>query len=178
MSDGPMLGRFRLGTFVVTERRKTVYDGSHREDNPLSERTSITVPIVSLDFRFTHRFGIQGSTTIPLIARTGVVPRALGDLPFRDEVRGLGDTVLGGWYTAAHPRDGTGRSMRHSRCRRVPRAHLASAPNWTTEAWCPCHDSNEAAARSIDVRCRGRTSALRWPLGEQLRGSHSRRRES
>ena len=103
MSDGPMLGRFRLSTFVVTERRTTVYEGSRREDNPLNEGTSITVPIVSVDFRVTQRFGIQGSTTIPLIARTGVVPRASGDLSFRDEVRGLGDTVVGGWYHRGSP---------------------------------------------------------------------------
>ena len=98
-----MVGRFRLSTFVLSERRSTVYDGSHREDNPLHERTAITVPIVSLDFRVTPRFGLQGSTAIPLIARTGVVPRASGDVPFRDEVRGLGDTVVGGWYRGGSP---------------------------------------------------------------------------
>jgi hypothetical protein len=103
MSDGPMIGRVRISTFVISERRGTVYDGSHRRDNPLDERTSITVPIVSIDVRLTPRFGLQGSTTIPLIARTGTVRRETGDIPFRDEVRGLGDTILGGWYRGGRP---------------------------------------------------------------------------
>ena len=103
MSDGPMIGRFRVSTFVVSERRSTVYDGTRRDDNPLDERTAITVPIVSLDFRVTPRFGIQASAVVPLIARTGVVHRAAGDVPFRDEVRGLGDTVLGAWYRGGSP---------------------------------------------------------------------------
>ena len=73
MSDGPMIGRFRVSTFVFSERRGTVYDGSERDDNPLDEHTAIKVPIISLDFRVTPRFGLQASTAIPLIARTGVV---------------------------------------------------------------------------------------------------------
>lgn len=103
MSDGPMLGRLRLSTFVISERRTTVYDGSHRDDNPLDERTAITVPLVSIDFRITPRLGLLGSTAVPLIARTGVVPRAAGAVPFRDEVRGLGDTVVGVWYRGGAP---------------------------------------------------------------------------
>jgi hypothetical protein len=35
---------------------------------------------------------------VPLIARTGVVQRASGAAAFRDDVRGLGDTVAGMWY--------------------------------------------------------------------------------
>ena len=103
MSDGPMIGRLRLSTFVFTERRETVYDGSRREDNPLQERTSITVPIVTVDYRVATRFGVQASTAIPLIARTGVVPRATGDVAFRDVVHGVGDTVVGGWYRGGSP---------------------------------------------------------------------------
>ncbi len=103
MSDGPMIGRFRVSTFLVSERRTTVYDGSRRDDNPLDERTAITVPIFSLDFRVTPRVGVQATTTIPLIARTGVVHSATGATAFRDEVRGLGDTVVGGWYRGGSP---------------------------------------------------------------------------
>ena len=98
MSDGFMPGRLRLATWVVSERRDRVYDGSRPQDNPLDERTSITVPLVSLDFRITPKFGVQASTAVPLIARTGVVQRASGSTSFRDEVRGLGDTVAGIWY--------------------------------------------------------------------------------
>jgi hypothetical protein len=103
MSDGSMPGRMRVATWVVTERRDRVYAGSTREDNPLDEQTSITVPIVSVDYRITPRLGVQASTAVPLIARTGVVPRATGALPFRDEVRGLGDTVAGIWYRGGSP---------------------------------------------------------------------------
>ena len=103
MSDGPMIGRFRVSTFVFSERRDTVYDGSRPDANPLEERTAITVPIVSLDFRVTPRFGVQASTAIPLIARTGTVQRPTGDVPFSDDVRGLGDTIVGGWYRGGSP---------------------------------------------------------------------------
>ena len=103
-----MPGRFRLGTWVINERRNVVYDGSSRESNPLSEQTSITVPLLSVDVRLTHRLGLQLSTAIPLIARTGAVPRPGGELAFRDEVRGLGDTT---WApgTATRRADGCGR---------------------------------------------------------------------
>jgi hypothetical protein len=103
MSDGFMPGRMRVATWVVTERRDRVYAGSTRESNPLDERTAITVPIVSVDYRITPRLGVQASTSIPIIARTGVVQRAAGPLAFRDEVRGLGDTVAGVWYRGGSP---------------------------------------------------------------------------
>lgn len=103
MSDGPMIGRWRISTFVLSEDRETVYDGSRQEDNPLDERTSITVPIVMVDYRVTMRFGVQASTAIPVIARTGVVRGPGGDVAFRDEVHGLGDTVVGAWYRGGAP---------------------------------------------------------------------------
>jgi hypothetical protein len=98
MSDGSMPSRFRLSTWVVSERRDTVYDRSTRDANPLNERTAITVPLASLDVRLTTRLGMQVSTTVPMIARTGVVQHAAGPVSFRDEVRGLGDTMAGMWY--------------------------------------------------------------------------------
>lgn len=103
MSDGVMTGRLRASTWIVTERRDTVYDGGVEEPNPLNERTSITVPIVTIDYRLTRRFGMQASAGIPIIARTGVVQRAAGPVTFRDEVRGLGDIVAGGWYRGGSP---------------------------------------------------------------------------
>jgi hypothetical protein len=98
MSDGSMPTRFRVATWVVNERRNVVYNGSAREGNPLDEQTAITVPLVSIDVRLTQRIGLQVSTAVPLIARTGSVPRADGLIAFRDEVRGLGDTTVGAWY--------------------------------------------------------------------------------
>lgn len=98
-----MIGRLRVSTWLISERRDTVYVGSAREPNPLDEQTSITVPLATIDVRITQRLGIQASTTIPLIARTGVVPRETGPVVFRDEVRGLGDTVAGAWYRGGAP---------------------------------------------------------------------------
>jgi hypothetical protein len=103
VSDGPMIGRFRVSTFILSERRNTVYDGSQPEDNPLEERTAITVPLLMFDYRVTPRFGLHAATAIPVIARTGVVQRPAGPLPFRDAVHGLGDTVLGVWYRGGSP---------------------------------------------------------------------------
>ena len=98
-----MIGRFRFSTFVSRERRDRVYDGSQREDNPLQERTAITVPLLMVDFRLTSRFGLRAATALPLIARTGVVQRASGPQALRDAVRGLGDTVVGTWYRGGSP---------------------------------------------------------------------------
>jgi hypothetical protein len=103
MSDGVMPGRLRIATWLVSERRDRVYEGSTRGDNPLDEETAITVPIVSVDYRITPKLGVQASTAIPLIARTGIVQRASGPFAFRDEVRGLGDTVVGAWYRDGSP---------------------------------------------------------------------------
>lgn len=103
MSDGSMTGRFRLGTWLITETRDRVFNGSQEEPNPLQEQTTIAVPLVTADFRFTPRFGIQAATAIPLVARIGVVQRATGPFEFRDEVRGLGDTTLGAWYRGGSP---------------------------------------------------------------------------
>jgi hypothetical protein len=98
-----MPGRFRVATWLVAERRDRVYDGDRRQANPLDERTSITVPILSVDMRLTPRWGVQISTAVPLIARTGVVQRAGGPFAFRDEVRGLGDSTAGVWYRGGSP---------------------------------------------------------------------------
>ena len=103
MSDGSMAGRMRVGTWVVTERRDRVFNGSTAEDNPLEERTSITVPIVSVDYRITPSLGIQASAAVPLITRTGVVQRASGEFRFEDEVRGVGDSIVGMWYRTGSP---------------------------------------------------------------------------
>ena len=98
-----MVGRFRVSTWVVTESRTTVYDGGHRDDNPLGERTDITLPIATFDFRMTPRFGVQAAVTVPLITRTGIVQFSTGPFAFRDEVRGFGDTVVGAWYRRGSP---------------------------------------------------------------------------
>jgi hypothetical protein len=103
MSDGVMTGRWRASTWIVAERRDRVYDGNRSEANPLDERTAITVPLLSVDYRVTPRFGVQAAVGVPLIARTGVVTRPAGTTAFRDEVRGLGDVIAGAWYRGGSP---------------------------------------------------------------------------
>lgn len=93
--------RVRVGTWLVSERRNIVYDGSSREPNPLDEQTAIDVPLVNVDVRLTRRWGLQVSTAVPLVVRTGTVQRPAGPFGFRDEVRGLGDTTAGVWYRRA-----------------------------------------------------------------------------
>ena len=104
MSDGSLPTRFRVGSWVVSERRNVVYDKSTKESNPLDEQTAIDVPILSLDARLTRRVGLQVATAIPIIVRTGTVTRPSGVLNFRDSVRGLGDTTLGAWYRRSKKR--------------------------------------------------------------------------
>ena len=103
MSDGVMTGRLRASMWLVLERRDRVYDDAGREANLLDERTSITVPLLTVDYRLTPRFGVQASAGVPFIARTGVVSRPAGDFAFRDEVQGLGDVVVGAWYRGGSP---------------------------------------------------------------------------
>ena len=81
MSDGPMIGRFRVGTFIVSERRGTVYDGSERDANPLDEQTAITVPIISADFRVTTRFGLHASSTARRATYRSVMKYAASVIP-------------------------------------------------------------------------------------------------
>lgn len=102
MSDGSIPGRFRFATWITTERRNIVYNGSTKEDNPLDEQTSITVPLLSVDVRITPRLGVQVASGLPLIVRSGVVPRPAGAIEFRDEVRGFGDTSASAWYRRSH----------------------------------------------------------------------------
>jgi hypothetical protein len=103
MSDGAMSGRMRLAMWVVTERRDQVYDATAREVNPLNERTSITVPLFSVDYRITPKLGLQASTAIPFIMRTGVVQGPTASFEFRDEVQGVGDSVVSAWYRNGSP---------------------------------------------------------------------------
>jgi hypothetical protein len=78
----------------VAEDRDTAYDGSSETDNPLQEHTTIRVPLLTVDVRFTEQFGIQAATTIPDITRTAIV----GSTSFEETFSGLGDTSILGWY--------------------------------------------------------------------------------
>ena len=95
----------KIGAWVVAEDRNRAYDGTDESDNPLSERTTIRVPLLTLDVRITPRLGLQAAASVPAITRTAVVPQASGALNYRETFSGLGDTSLIGWYRFA-PRRG------------------------------------------------------------------------
>jgi hypothetical protein len=98
LTEGVAGSRFRVGVWLVAEDRDHAYDGSSEVDNPLQERTRITVSLLTLDFRFTQRIGVQAAASVPDVTRTAVVPRASGPSAFSETFRGLGDTSVIGWY--------------------------------------------------------------------------------
>lgn len=94
LTEGVVGSRVRIGAWLVAEDRDTAYDGSEETDNPLHERTTIRVPLFTVDVRLTEQLGIQAATTIPDITRTAVV----GSFNFKETFSGLGDTSVLGWY--------------------------------------------------------------------------------
>jgi hypothetical protein len=98
LTEGVAGSRFRVGAWLVTEDRDRAYDGSSEVDNPMRERTQITVPLLTLDIRLTERFGIQAAASVPDVTRSAVIPRASGALDFSETFSGIGDTSVVGWY--------------------------------------------------------------------------------
>lgn len=80
------------------ERRSEAFNGSNEAPNPLQEKTSITVPLLTFDVRVTERFGIQAGATVPDVTRSAVVSRPGGAVNFSENFAGLGDTSLLAWY--------------------------------------------------------------------------------
>lgn len=98
MTEGVSGSRFRAGAWLVAEDRDTAYDGSSEVDNPMQERTRITVPLLTLDVRVTQRFGLQAAASIPDVTRSATIPRPTGRVAFSETFSGLGDTSVVGWY--------------------------------------------------------------------------------
>jgi hypothetical protein len=98
LTEGVAGSRFRVGAWLVTEDRDRAYDGSSEVDNPIRERTQITVPLLTVDIRLTERFGIQAAASVPDVTRSAVIPRASGSLDFSETFSGIGDTSVVGWY--------------------------------------------------------------------------------
>jgi hypothetical protein len=98
LTEGVTSERFKVGAWLVAEDRDTAFDGSAKVENPREERTRIRVPLVTVDVRFTDRFGLQAAATIPDITRTARIPRPAGTVSFRETFSGLGDTSVLGWY--------------------------------------------------------------------------------
>lgn len=64
----------------------------------MQEKTNITVPVITVDVKVTDKFGFQAGSTIPDVTRTAVVSRLDGNLNFRENFAGVGDTSLVAWY--------------------------------------------------------------------------------
>lgn len=98
LTDGLTTGRVQIGAWLLAENRDTPYDGSTQTPNPLRERTTIRVWLLTSDLRLTTRAGVQISATVPDITRSAVVQQPTGVLNFSETFRGLGDTSVIGWY--------------------------------------------------------------------------------
>jgi len=90
-------GRTKVGAWVVIERRADAFQGSEEAPNPLQEKTSITVPLLTFDFRLTDSFGLQAGATVPDVTRSAVVSLPAGPLNFSENFTELGDTTLVAW---------------------------------------------------------------------------------
>ena len=101
LTDGVTGNRVKVGAWLVAEDRDDAYDGAEKADNPLRERTRITVPLLTLDVRITDRFGVQAAASLPDVTRSAVVPQPTGAIDFEETFSGLGDTSVLGWYRLA-----------------------------------------------------------------------------
>ncbi len=98
MTDGVSGSRFRVGGWLVAEDRDRAYDGASEVDNPMQERTRISVPLLTVDVRVTQRFGVQAAASVPDVVRSAVIPGSTGAVNFRETFSGLGDTSVVGWF--------------------------------------------------------------------------------
>ena len=98
LTDGVTTGRVLAGVWLLAENRETPYDGSTETPNPLRERTTIRVLLLTGDIRLTKSLGLQLSATIPDVTRSAVITRPTGDVHFSETFRGLGDTSAIVWY--------------------------------------------------------------------------------
>ena len=80
------------------ERRTEAFDGSDTAPNPLQEKTSIAVPVFTVDVKLTNNFGLQTGATVPDVTRTAVVAQPAQTINFRENFSGFGDTSLLAWY--------------------------------------------------------------------------------
>ncbi len=105
LTDGVTSGRWQLAAWLVAEDRDTPYDGSQTTPNPLQERTTIRVWLVSGDVRIGRGFGVQVTGTIPDITRSAVVPSGATSFRFSETFRGAGDTSVLVWrrFAASSP---------------------------------------------------------------------------
>ena len=97
LTDGLSQDRLQIGGWFLTENRDTPYDGSTETSNPLRERTSVRVWLLSADVRLTGQFGLQVTTTVPDVTRSAIVDRPTAPFYFSETFRGVGDTSVLAW---------------------------------------------------------------------------------
>jgi hypothetical protein len=98
LTDGVVGSRVKIGAWFVAEDRDRAFDGASEADNPLQERTTIKIPLLTLDVRLTDQFGLQAAASIPDVTRSAIVHRGSSSVTFSETFRGLGDTSVLGWY--------------------------------------------------------------------------------
>src|SRR5688572_8561571 len=88
-----------VGGWLISENRDTPYDGSTETANPLRERTTIRVWLLTADVRLAAKSGVQITAAIPDVTRSAVVTRASGEtIDFSENFAGLGDISVIGWH--------------------------------------------------------------------------------
>jgi hypothetical protein len=92
------MGRFKVGAWLVGEDRDTAFDASTEVESPLRGRTRILLPLVTFDVRLSDRLGAQFAATAPDVTRTAIIGTPSGELRYRGNFRGVGDTSVLGWY--------------------------------------------------------------------------------
>jgi len=97
LTDGLTQKRLQISGWLVAEDRDTPYDGAGKTPNPLQERTTIRVWLVTGDVRVGQLFGVQITATVPDVTRTAVVVRPTSTFNFSETFRGIGDTSALMW---------------------------------------------------------------------------------
>lgn len=66
MTEGVVGSRAKVGVWLVTEDRDKAFVGTEDAANPLQEKTTIRVPLLTFDIRLTERLGVQAAATFPM----------------------------------------------------------------------------------------------------------------
>jgi len=98
LTEGTISERFRLGAWVVVERRKELFAGRVEVDNRFQDQVKTAITMVVLDVRLTERAGVEAVATGLGLTGTTVVPGVAAARVYRDSFVGLGDVSLVGWY--------------------------------------------------------------------------------
>jgi len=90
--------RVKVGAWLIGEDRNRAFDQRGKTDNPLQERTRISVPLLTVDVRVTERVGVQAAASVPDVTRSASIRTTAGSTRVSETFSGLGDTSIVGWY--------------------------------------------------------------------------------